>query len=193
MSVVIRHYDAPPVDKNEILRYMKGGREASALVDEALSLSWDRLSYRVCYRVDPCRVSYKAVETPYVTWESVSLSKALTDCDSVVTFAATLGIELDRLIARFGYTSPVRALSLSAVGSERIEALADAFCRDMAREYGRLSMRFSPGYGDFPLEAQTTVFSLLSPQKTIGLSLTDLGTMTPEKSVTALIGVKRKQ
>lgn len=193
MKSEIRHYDAPPVDKNEILRYMKGEASSLPLVDAALAASEGVLSYRVCYRVDPCRISASAVETPYATWESASLAASFSGCEKVIAFAATIGVGIDRLIARFGLLSPVRSLALSAVGSERIEALCDAFCRDMEQELGPLTRRFSPGYGDFPLSAQEEIFSLLTPHKAIGLTLTASGMMIPEKSVTALIGVGRGQ
>ena len=49
--------------------------------------------------------------------------------------------------------------------------------------------RFSPGYGDLPLEVQRTLFSLLEPMRHIGLSLTDSLLMSPTKSVTAFVGL----
>ena len=52
-------------------------------------------------------------------------------------------------------------------------------------------VRFSPGYGDLELkENQKGVFAVLNPGKYIALSLMDTFIMSPEKSVTAIIGVK---
>ena len=67
------------------------------------------------------------------------------------------------------------------------------FCRDAEREYGKVTRRFSPGYGDLSLDLQKTVFELLNPEKHIGITLTDGMLMTPMKSVSAFIGIKRTE
>lgn len=67
---------------------------------------------------------------------SRQLAKNLDGCASVLLFGATVGVEIDRLIAKYGRISPARALMLQAIGAERIEALCDAFCREYAEENG---------------------------------------------------------
>ena len=83
------------------------------------------------------------------------------------------------------------AVLLDAAGSAAIEAVCDAFCADLAAELApwHLTGRFSPGYGDYPLEEQKAVFRLLDVTRRIGVNLTESGLMIPQKSVTALIGV----
>ena len=49
--------------------------------------------------------------------------------------------------------------------------------------------RFSPGYGDFPLEVQRDFERILEMPKTIGVTLSDSLLMTPTKSITAVIGL----
>jgi hypothetical protein len=81
---------------------------------------------------------------------------------------------------------------LQALGSERVEALCDEFCRLMAIESKReLRPRFSPGYGDLPLELQRDIFRLLEPSRRIGVVLNDSLLMSPSKSVTAIIGIEK--
>ena len=53
--------------------------------------------------------------------------------------------------------------------------------------------RFSPGYADIKLETQKIFFELLQCQKNIALTLNDSLIMSPEKSVTAFIGVKKNE
>ena len=78
-----------------------------------------------------------------------------------------------------------------AIGTERTEALADCFVSYLEREYSMSSLpRFSPGYGDLPLELQKCVFDVLSPEKQIGVFLSDSFIMSPSKSVTAFVGLK---
>ena len=79
-----------------------------------------------------------------------------------------------------------------ALGSERVEALCDAFCEDMLAELKKeLRPRFSPGYGDLSINLQKQIFACLTPQK-IGVELSDNCFMTPSKSVTAIIGIKKE-
>ncbi|MBQ7900373.1 MAG: vitamin B12 dependent methionine synthase, partial [Clostridia bacterium] len=49
--------------------------------------------------------------------------------------------------------------------------------------------RYSPGYGDFPIQAQLDIIPALNCEKKIGLTVTDSALMIPHKSVTAIIGV----
>ena len=105
-------------------------------------------------------------------------------------------MQFDRLIARYGITAPAKAVLLQALGSERIEAFCDELCRDISKLEGKVGNtirpRYSPGYGDLPLEIQREVFSALDCTKNIGISLSDSLFMTPTKSVTAIIGIYSK-
>ena len=50
--------------------------------------------------------------------------------------------------------------------------------------------RFSPGYGDMPLDLQGDIIAILEARKWLGLTLSEAKLMSPQKSVTALIGIK---
>jgi cobalamin-dependent methionine synthase I len=111
----------------------------------------------------------------------------------VLVFAATVGVGVDRAIAKYSRIAPSKAFMLSALGAERIEALCDAFCREYAFEKNvALTPRFSSGYGDCPLDVQRQIFYLLDCPKNIGLTLNDSMLMSPTKSVTAFVGIKEK-
>ena len=99
--------------------------------------------------------------------------------------AATVGVGIDRLIAKYSRISPSKALMLQAIGAERIEALCNAFCNDLSACDNSCIKRFSPGYGDLPLEVQRDIFSVLDCGKYIGVSLNGSLVMSPSKSVTA--------
>jgi hypothetical protein len=51
--------------------------------------------------------------------------------------------------------------------------------------------RFSPGYGDLPLDIQTEFLQILDAPKRIGLNTTANNILTPRKSVTAVIGLSQ--
>lgn len=179
----VKTFPAPPLCRQEILRYAgcnNANPQTEALLEECLGELRDQLNYRVCFcEVDPASLP-----------ASNNLQRNLQGCRKILLFAATIGVSLDRLLARYGVTSPARALMLQSIGAERIEALCDAFGAWAAQEYGlSLRPRFSPGYGDLPLTFQRDIFALLEPAKHIGVSLTDSLLMTPSKSVTAFLGL----
>ena len=192
-GVFVRQYDAPPVRRYEILRYagMRGDSSSiEPLLSECLEEAQKVLTYPLCYAEFSIQEKENLLDFGFLTTESRDLRKNLLGCSSGIVFAATVGLALDRLIARAATISPTKALLLQAIGAERIESLCDLFCRELSekqKEYD-LHPRFSPGYGDFPLESQKNIFALLDCSKRIGLSLNQSLMLSPSKSVTALIG-----
>lgn len=189
-------FTSPPFCEKEILRYA-GCREAKSeiteLIQSAISEARQLLEYKVCYKELPVTVTGDVCDFSEFYVKSEKLAANLRDCERVILLAATVGIKIDRLIAKYSVTSPAKAHILDAVGTERIEALCDAFCsqEEIGRNCG-LKPRFSPGYGDLSLETQKDIFNSLDCQKHIGLFLSDSLIMTPSKSVTAFAGIGKK-
>lgn len=188
-------FPSPPVDRREILRYagVRGDvSELDGLLDECIEESAAQLTYKVCWREFEITERGNTLDLGIFSTDSADLRRNLRGCKGGVVFAATVGIGLDRLIARYGSISPTRALLLQAIGAERIEALCDAFNNEItarAKQNGQHTRpRFSPGYGDLPLEAQREFFSALDCSRKIGLTLNESLLMSPSKSVTAIIG-----
>lgn len=191
-TIFTKIFDAPPFDKKEILRYAgtkESTPEITELIESCIEEAKDKLSYKVCYGHFPVSVKGNMADLSFMETESESLAKNLARCRSIILFGATMGIEIDRLISRYGRISPSRALVFQAIGAERIESLCDEFTRFIQKEYGTTVPRFSPGYGDLSLEVQKDFFRILEPSKRIGLTLNESMLMTPTKSVTAIIGI----
>lgn len=191
-------FKEPSINKKEIMRYMSsqgGGDEILGLIDECLTEVREKLQYKVCYTVLPVKSDGSVVTMPCGEIESKNLAKNLQGCGRVIVFAATVGVGIDRLITKYSRLSPAKALCFQAIGAERAEALCDAFCEKMRSEIKEsgeiLRPRFSPGYGDLPLETQKMIFSLLDCPKRIGVTLGDSLLMSPSKSVTAFVGITR--
>ncbi len=179
-----------PINLREVLRYA-GSKETDPAVEELLKECIDEaqgeLSYRVCYCRLPLEMDGKDCLIGSLHLRSKALAKTLNGCNEVVLFGATLGIGIDRLIGKYLRISPAKALMMDALGTERIEALCDAFCKS---QECKITPRFSAGYGDLPLAVQPELFALLQCEKKIGLCLTDGLMMSPSKSVTAIFGIK---
>lgn len=216
--VIVKTYAEPPVCKEEILRYAGcksvGQRDAKlsmeyALLEESLEECLTeilpKLSYKVCYIELPLKMTEDSCDFGCMQVNSRDLAKNLNGCKQVYLFAATIGVEIDRMIAKYTHTSPSKAVMLQAIGAERIEALCDVFCESMQCEMetytimngntaqeknaNHMHPRFSPGYGDLPLETQRDIFQVLNCSKNIGLSLNNSLLMSPSKSVTAFVGI----
>lgn len=191
--VITKTYAEPPVCEKEILRYA-GCKTADdgiiSLMRSAVEDVRGRLSYNVCYRELPIKTIGGTCDFECFSVQSSGLAKNLHGCDKAIVFAATVGIEIDRLIYKYGRISPSKALMLQAIGAERIEALCDVFCDDMEKEVNRsLKPRFSPGYGDLSLDLQKDIFDILDCRKHIGVSLNESMLISPSKSVTAFVGI----
>ena len=191
--ILTKIYEEPSYCEKEILRY-SGCKEADekviSLVNECINEVKGKLTYKVCYREFPVKIDNGFCDFEAFCAHSENLSKNLNGCSKTIVFAATVGVGIDRLIAKYSRLSPSKALMFQAIGAERIEALCDTFCSDIEKEYGvLLKPRFSPGYGDLSIDVQKNIFSLLDPERRIGLTLNDSLLMSPSKSVTAFAGI----
>lgn len=196
-AVLIRQYsedDIAKVDIKEVWRYAgyrgvpdSEQEDLNANLLDVLKVSKGAFAYKVVY--------LKSDTLPF-EHNSKNLSNLLSDCTYFYMFAATIGVEIDRLIGKSAKLSPVKSLLFQALGAERIEALCDRFCEDIKAEEAMIgndiTLRFSPGYGDLPLEIQHDFFRILDCNRKIGISLNDSLLMSPSKSVTAVFGVKER-
>lgn len=181
--VGVKAYALPPVDKKEALRYA-GCKQADNEVFELLSICAREMEQIVSPRVCFARFSTETLLQAFP--KSKLLALRLKDCQQAVVFAATIGLETDRRILQNESQSIAKALLLQALGAERIESLCNAFCKEIENGLPR----FSPGFGDFPLQAQKWIFQTLGVTKNIGVTLNESLLMTPTKSVTAIVPIK---
>jgi len=192
-AVYIQALPEPPLCRREMLRYAHCRAEAEdtlGLLESCIGELDGRLSYRVCRCELPVEISGDRCNFGSFAVKSAGLAKNLGGCKSALLFAATVGIEPDRLVQRYSRLSPARALMIQAIGAERIEALCDEFCRRYESEQGcGLGPRFSPGYGDLSLDCQEDIFRLLDCPRRLGLCLNQSRLMSPTKSVTAFAGI----
>jgi hypothetical protein len=125
--------------------------------------------------------------------KSPKLSRALHDSEELICFLATIGgeieLEINRMM-RHGRLS--QAFVMDALGSVAVESVAEQFHRRMEREYSEndkaVTLRFSPGYCDWPIGEQRKLFELFD-SNTAGIELKDSCLMTPRKSISAVFGL----
>lgn len=191
-AVNVKTYTSPRIDKNAIYRYAQCfeiDKQVENLVSECLGEC--EFSYRICYKEFDVKSSDNGLDLSFCTTDSKSLKKLLENSKRVLLFAATIGFDIDRKITKYSKLNPAKALIFQAIGTERVESLCDTFVEDIKNEKGYIiTQRFSPGYGDLPLEMQRDVFKALDCYKNIGVTLNDSLLMSPSKTVTAIIGIQ---
>lgn len=115
----------------------------------------------------------------------------LAECDRALLLACTLGSRFDALLLSEQARDMARAAILDACGSALVEAGCDEAERQIALRFSGyfLTDRFSPGYGDLPLQLQEGICGLLDARRRLGIHVTDSCLMNPVKSVTAVVGI----
>ena len=198
VKTYIADNDALVIPEKEAARYLGyAGHEVSEadmeMIREGIGQVRSALAGKACYCRYPIRIRENLISLPYGDIYSEHLAKWIEGCEEAYFFAATIGSGFDRLIRRTSFRSMAKGAVLQACGAAAVEAVCDAVNRvideEAAEEGRKTKRRYSPGYGDFALENQKGFFAVLNPAKYIGLTLMDTLIMSPEKSVTALIGV----
>ena len=142
----------------------------------------------------PARIIFRKwpVEQLSFVLKGQEMAHHLQDCREVICLAATLGARVEQCLRRAAQ-DPAFALILDACASAAVEALCDvqeARLRTQFQREGRfLTDRFSPGYGDFPMESSRDLVGLLDAGRRIGLTVSQSGILIPRKSVTAVMGI----
>ncbi len=173
----------------DIIRY-SGCRQSEdeklcSLCREALDELCGYITPKAVFTEVPVRFSGNTADFGFCKHESKSLKTFLGgDCTAYI-FCATIGIGADRLIARYSPISPSRAVIIDGCATAAIESFCDYICKEV---FGTNEQeRFSPGYGDLPLDMQKDILVHLNTSLNIGLSMTDSYLLTPTKSVTAIV------
>ena len=189
------------IQQKEILRYLGyGGKPADPAVLERIDAIKKELEAcltpKSVYGKWSCEVNADGtVAIGNLIIKSRTLADHIKDCEYVILLAATLGAETDTRIRRYSVTNIGKAAITQAVCAAMIESYCDDLeCRIAGEQEGLyLKSRFSPGYGDFSITHQKDILNFLECGKRIGITLTDNFMMIPEKSVTAVIGLSKKQ
>lgn len=121
------------------------------------------------------------------------LPSLLTSATVLAVAVCTIGPRLEEKVAYyFASNEPFRGLMLDGIGSAAVEALSQEACRFVEREaasYGyRASGPLNPGVPGWPISDQWHLFQL-APAEQIGIRLTSLAVMVPQKSISMVIGL----
>jgi cobalamin-dependent methionine synthase I len=192
------------VDKNEVSRYLrykskKIDKFTDRMIDECIDELEKGLKARFVFKVFPLqkRDSEVLIEDTTLVLKGKDIYKHLQRSEKCAIMAATLGLDIDKRINYYNRVDMTKSVIMDACATAAIEA----FCDQVQNTIGELAAgqgysitgRFSPGYGDLPIEIQPEILNVLNAQVQIGLTATDSLILIPRKSVTAIIGFTREK
>jgi hypothetical protein len=190
------------ISRKEVRRYLgygiqDGDDAVNGLIEECIVELTKAATLKCISRSYPLKLQPDGeIDFTVFQTKSRNLSKNLADCNQVILFAATLGTGVDVLLHKYTKLQMSKAVIMQAAAAAMIEEFCDEENLKLKKEFEAqglfLRPRFSPGYGDFALECQRNITSVLETSKRVGIMLTDSLLMTPSKSVTAIMGVSEK-
>jgi cobalamin-dependent methionine synthase I len=142
------------------------------------------------------RIEDHGIVTEHLELPGRTIAERFRGSAQISCMAVTAGPEAMRWKEKFHESGEIALeVMADAVLSELVDQLMDDLNRLTGREaaikgYG-LTMRYSPGYGDFPLSFQKILLDFLGAER-IGIVLNPSFIMVPEKSVTAVTGWIKK-
>lgn len=178
------------LNRNEAVRYLGG--------------AGIRLNYRMDVLMDECEKAVLEKASPKYLYVEKDLpcpqimggkdiESHLNGCEKAIVMCTTVGSEVDKLIRISQISDMARAVVMDSLASVAVEQVCNAFDKIIAEKYSDYNMtfRFSPGYGDYPIELQKIILQMLDAPKKIGLCTNDNFLLTPTKSVTAVLGLSK--
>jgi len=193
-----------PQNKDEVLRYLGYRNQVldnatNDLIEELMDEMRSLIKVRYIYKFFSIM---REEDKIYLSNSNFSLigediKKHLDKSEICALMAVTLGNSVDAKIRYYEKISMAKAVILDACATTAIEELCDRICEELEevvqKENSTLTSRYSPGYGDLPIDIQKKFLTMLSGEKSIGLTASSDSILIPRKSVTAIVGVVKSE
>lgn len=191
------------LDNGKLLRSL-GARRGQGKVSAGMQRRIDRwrrrlpelIQPKMVHRMVPLRSAQKGCLhlADGGVFKSPKLARTLREADTVCCFVASIGADLEaevqRCMARNRFAD---AYVLDTLGSLVVEALVERFHlthEEQMRARGRgVTLRFSPGYCDWPVLEQVPLFDRFEQRRPAGIRLTETCLMRPRKSISGVFGI----
>lgn len=186
------------VNVDEALRYMgyKNNIDIdniTPLLNECEKNLLSEANFRYCYKVFDIEKAENSIniKNTGLVLEGKSIYNHLEDCNKAILMACTLSDKVDKLINRLNITDMTSSLITDSMASALIEQLCNEVENNIRKDLDikNMTWRFSPGYGDLPIDVQRNFIKTINADKQIGLTVTGSNILIPRKSVTAVIGI----
>lgn len=191
------------IDENEVLRYL--GYKGQKIEEELLLKIRDTIEEgkklfapKVIYKEYPINILENGVEVIGTTLvlEGNDIKKLLIGSNRCILMAATIGNYIEKKIRLYERIDLTRGMILDSVSTTAVEDLCDKVCdlieKDIIEDFEELTFRYSPGYGDLSLNIQKNFIEVLDATRKIGVNVSEHMLLFPRKSVTAIVGIRKK-
>lgn len=188
------------IDRNEVLRYL-GYR--GQVIDKRLEVLINICRDETILKSNPRYIygyfnlksyyDYIEIENTTLILKGNDIRKHLKNCNKCAVLVVTLGSEIEREIIFNEKIDLTKSLILDACATTYIEEICDNVQEEIEKEMKNkdfnITSRFSPGYGDLPLDIQKELLLVMNATKRIGVNVSEHNILFPRKSVTAIIGI----
>ncbi|MGN0641640.1 MAG: methionine synthase [Huintestinicola sp.] len=192
------------LNRSEALRYLacREGQElggtVEAYLDECEKRLLQALEPKYLYRYFPIKSAEGekvVLDGCMLTLEGHDISEHLKGCSGAVVMCATIGQGADRLIRIMQIEDMAKAVITDALASAAVEEVCNRAEEIVKEELegNFFTWRYSPGYGDLPIDIQKSFIAVLDAPRKIGLCTGESRMLAPVKSVTAVMGVSEKE
>ena len=148
------------INKNTILKYLhyKGSKipvEFESIIDHSIEFIRENYFGKYIYRV--LGITDDLLREILIGNDIAAHLKSSRDNNDGCNF----GQEVEKHINKLSYVDLTKSVILDSVASAAVESLADDISEKLAEEYKPrfLTDRFSPGYGDMPIEVQKSLWN----------------------------------
>ncbi len=187
------------ISRDEVLRYLgyrhqRPDDETELFIGKTIDEVGEIIKPRYTYKIFDIKKEDNRIllKSTNVILHGKHICKHLHDAFRCALMAVTLGPGIDEKIRLYNRVDMTKAVVFDAVSAAAVEGLCDSVSSEIkvcALNEGLFTTtRFSPGYGDLPLNIQPMILNTLDAQKKIGLTNTEDFILIPQKSVTAVIG-----
>lgn len=190
------------LDRGEAFRYMgfKGGEikeNILKITEECEQELLKAIAPRYVYRVFEIEKRDEGVllKNTSAIFKGKDIAAHLEGCNRCVLMCVTLSSDTDGLIRRYEADSMEKAVIADSLASAAVEQACNLAEKEIQEAIGvyNYTWRFSPGYGDFPLDIQKEFLDIIDAHKRIGVNITDSLILVPRKSVTAVMGISENE
>ncbi|UCG12442.1 MAG: hypothetical protein JSU72_18460 [Deltaproteobacteria bacterium] len=191
-----------PTIENDELAKLLGGRKIKRLpksISKKVRTARHKLNRLIKpslhYRIVKPSVMDNAVVqlNEAVEFTSAKLAKTLKNAEKIVCFVGTIGTGVENETNwLLGKQKLADAYILDAMGSVAVENMIDRFQDLMENRFRAedrsVTLRFSPGYCDWPVTQQKSLFNIFDPEQ-LNVELLDSCLMKPRKSISGVFGI----
>lgn len=188
------------INRDEVLRYLGYRNQVidenilrliDECIDETRYLAESRYVYKF-FEIDNDNGKI-TLRNSKIELSGKNIFDHLKDSKVCILMSATTGSAIDMKIRYYEKINMTKALILDACASTAIEEVCDnagsEIKEKLINQNKTITSRFSPGYGDLPMDLQRQFILVLEAGKAIGLTASSSNILIPRKSVTAIMGI----